>query len=185
VTAIAGRLSRADRASLEREQELAELDRLMRQPGGLAEAPEPPPLHRRRAEAVPVTALTVTVPGPQGGLTAPARAIPGIRAGRSERSAAADAHPAGLAGEPLLDLATQAPDRRLGLAQLGDHPRLDGYLCLSDEGIEAVDAAGQDEISEPPLPGMAGHVTNIAVTAEPVLLHRTNRDTTTEGTPSS
>ena len=31
---------------LERERELAELAALMRQPGGLAEAPEPVPLHR-------------------------------------------------------------------------------------------------------------------------------------------
>jgi hypothetical protein len=37
---------RADRVRLERERELAELARLMRQPGGLAEAPEPLPLHR-------------------------------------------------------------------------------------------------------------------------------------------
>jgi hypothetical protein len=47
VTATA-RLSRADRARLERERELAELAelaRLMREPGGLAEAPEPVPLH--------------------------------------------------------------------------------------------------------------------------------------------
>jgi hypothetical protein len=42
--------AREARARLERkhrrERELAELDYLMRQPGGLAEAPEPPPLHR-------------------------------------------------------------------------------------------------------------------------------------------
>jgi hypothetical protein len=50
VTAIA-RLSRPDRVRLERERELAELARLMREPGGLAEAPEPLPLHRRRAIA--------------------------------------------------------------------------------------------------------------------------------------
>jgi hypothetical protein len=36
---------RAGRARLERERELAELARLMREPGGLAEAPEPVPLH--------------------------------------------------------------------------------------------------------------------------------------------
>jgi hypothetical protein len=40
---------RADRVRLERERELDELARLMREPGGLAEAPEPPPLHRRAA----------------------------------------------------------------------------------------------------------------------------------------
>ncbi|HMD95652.1 MAG TPA: hypothetical protein VKG80_23710 [Trebonia sp.] len=40
------RLTRDDRARLERERELAELTRLMREPGGLAEAPEPAPLHR-------------------------------------------------------------------------------------------------------------------------------------------
>jgi len=32
-----------------RMRELAELDELMRQPGGLAQVPEPVPLHRRRA----------------------------------------------------------------------------------------------------------------------------------------
>jgi hypothetical protein len=37
---------RADRVRLERERELAELARLMREPGSLAEAPEPPPPHR-------------------------------------------------------------------------------------------------------------------------------------------
>ena len=37
---------RADRVRLERERELAELAQLMRQSGTLAEAPEPPPLHR-------------------------------------------------------------------------------------------------------------------------------------------
>jgi hypothetical protein len=37
---------RVDRVRLERERELDELARLMREPGGLAEAPEPPPLHR-------------------------------------------------------------------------------------------------------------------------------------------
>jgi hypothetical protein len=38
---------RADRRRLQgRMRELAELDELMRRPGGLAEAPEPVPLHR-------------------------------------------------------------------------------------------------------------------------------------------
>jgi hypothetical protein len=46
VTARAQLLTRADRVRLERERELAELGRLMREPGGLAEAPEPVPLHR-------------------------------------------------------------------------------------------------------------------------------------------
>jgi hypothetical protein len=42
---------RADRVGRERERELDELARLMREPGGLAEAPEPVPLHRRRWDA--------------------------------------------------------------------------------------------------------------------------------------
>jgi hypothetical protein len=48
MTALTDSLTRQVRARLERkrERELAELDHLMRQPGGLAEAPEPPPLHR-------------------------------------------------------------------------------------------------------------------------------------------
>ena len=46
MTARAQLLIRADRVRLERERELAELARLMREPGGLAEAPEPVPLHR-------------------------------------------------------------------------------------------------------------------------------------------
>jgi hypothetical protein len=38
---------RADRRRLQdRIRELAEFDKLMRQPGGLAEVPEPVPLHR-------------------------------------------------------------------------------------------------------------------------------------------
>jgi hypothetical protein len=46
VTAFADLLSRAGRELLEdRKRELAELDRLMRQPGGLAGSPEPPPIH--------------------------------------------------------------------------------------------------------------------------------------------
>lgn len=41
---------RADRRRLQgRMRELAELDELVRQPGGLAEVPEPPPLHRMDA----------------------------------------------------------------------------------------------------------------------------------------
>jgi len=48
MTVDAALLTREARARLERkrERELAGLDQLMRQPGGLAEAPEPPPLHR-------------------------------------------------------------------------------------------------------------------------------------------
>jgi hypothetical protein len=46
MTADAALLARKARARLERERELADLDRLMRQPGSLAEAPEPVPLHR-------------------------------------------------------------------------------------------------------------------------------------------
>jgi hypothetical protein len=47
MVADAAMLTRKARARLlERERELAEFDRLMRQPGGLAEAPEPVPLHR-------------------------------------------------------------------------------------------------------------------------------------------
>lgn len=49
MTAIADRLSRADRARLERERELAELARLMRQLGTLA---EPIPLHRTNPDAM-------------------------------------------------------------------------------------------------------------------------------------
>ena len=49
MTARSQLLIRADRARLERERELAELARMMREPGGLAEAPEPPPLHRMDA----------------------------------------------------------------------------------------------------------------------------------------
>ena len=47
MTALTDPLTRQVRARLEREREreLAELARLMRQPGSLAEAPEPPPLH--------------------------------------------------------------------------------------------------------------------------------------------
>ena len=40
------RLSPADRVRRERERELAELARLMREPGTLAEPDEPVPLHR-------------------------------------------------------------------------------------------------------------------------------------------
>lgn len=48
MTADAALRTREARARLERkrERELAELDTLMRQPGSLAEAPEPVPLHR-------------------------------------------------------------------------------------------------------------------------------------------
>ncbi len=45
------------RARLERERELAEFDRLMRQPGGLAEAPEPVPLHRAGRDTTERTTL--------------------------------------------------------------------------------------------------------------------------------
>lgn len=46
MTADAALRTRKARARLlERERELAELDQLMRQPGSLAEAPEPVPLH--------------------------------------------------------------------------------------------------------------------------------------------
>jgi hypothetical protein len=47
MTAITAELRRAERKRLlERLDELGDLARLMRQPGGLAEAPEPVPLHR-------------------------------------------------------------------------------------------------------------------------------------------
>jgi hypothetical protein len=47
MTAIADRISRADRQRLlEHLAEADELDRLMRQPGGLPSVPEPVPLHR-------------------------------------------------------------------------------------------------------------------------------------------
>jgi hypothetical protein len=46
VTAIAAMPSREARTRLlERERELADLDRLMREPGSLANSDEPPPLH--------------------------------------------------------------------------------------------------------------------------------------------
>lgn len=49
MTAIASLLTREARARLaERVRELDELAQLMRQRGGLAEAPEPAPLHRQR-----------------------------------------------------------------------------------------------------------------------------------------
>ena len=53
MTALTGSLTRQVRARLERkrERELAELARLMRQPGSLAEAPEPPPLYRTNHDA--------------------------------------------------------------------------------------------------------------------------------------
>jgi hypothetical protein len=54
MTAIADMVSRADRQHLEdrrRELALSELDRLMRQPGGLAGSPEPPPLHEMGRDA--------------------------------------------------------------------------------------------------------------------------------------
>ena len=47
MTAVIDLLSRETRVRLlERLDELGGLDRLMRQPGSLAEAPAPPPLHR-------------------------------------------------------------------------------------------------------------------------------------------
>jgi hypothetical protein len=52
VTAIADMVSRADRQRLEdrrRELALSELNRLMRQRGGLAGSPEPPPVHAMAA----------------------------------------------------------------------------------------------------------------------------------------
>jgi hypothetical protein len=47
MTALTDSLTRQVRARLERkrERELAELDRLMREPGSLASSDEPPPLH--------------------------------------------------------------------------------------------------------------------------------------------
>jgi hypothetical protein len=46
---------RTDRVRLERERELDELARLMREPGGLAEAPEPPPLRRASHDTTEMT----------------------------------------------------------------------------------------------------------------------------------
>ena len=52
MTALTDLLKPADRERLlERVRQLDKLDGLMRQPGGLAEAPEPVPLHRRRRYA--------------------------------------------------------------------------------------------------------------------------------------
>jgi hypothetical protein len=101
MTARAQLLTHADRVRLERERELDQLARLMREPGGLAEAPEPVPLHRKPVPAA-VTTLPVTAPEPQGSLTTPARAVPGIGARRGERPPAAGAHPAGLACESVI-----------------------------------------------------------------------------------
>jgi hypothetical protein len=51
--------AQADRRRLlEHLAEADEVDRLMREPGGLSSVAEPVPLHRRRVEAAPVTALT-------------------------------------------------------------------------------------------------------------------------------
>ena len=52
-------LTRETRARLaKRERELAELATLMRQPGSLAEAPEPVPLHRTGRNTTERTALS-------------------------------------------------------------------------------------------------------------------------------
>lgn len=157
MTALAD-LSRADRQRLAaRLRDLDELADLMRERGGLPAAPEPAPLCRARD----VTDLAVTPPGSQGGLTAPARAVPPVRP-PGERAAARGAQPRRRPGEPQLHLPAQAPDRRLGRAQLMDHPPLDGHV--PDERVEVVNPKGQDEIRKPPLRGMPGHVTTIAVT---------------------
>jgi hypothetical protein len=51
MTADTDQLSRPDRRRLlERLAELRSLDALMRRPGGLAEAPQPAPLHRTGAD---------------------------------------------------------------------------------------------------------------------------------------
>jgi hypothetical protein len=169
MTALADLLKPADRERLlERVRELDELADLMRQPGGLAEAPEPVPLHRTRD----VTALPVTTPGPQGGLTAPARAVPAVRP-PGERRTAPGARAQRRPGEPLLDLSAHAPDRRLGLTQFGDQPRLHGHLLA--EGIEVEAVAGQDVVDEPLVGGRPGHVTTIAVTPETLPPHRAGR----------
>ncbi len=59
MTAIVDLLRPADRERLlERVHELDELAGLMRQPGGLAEAPEPVPLHRAGGNASERTATS-------------------------------------------------------------------------------------------------------------------------------
>jgi hypothetical protein len=158
MTADTTLLSRTDRERLA--QGLAELDvidREMRRPGTLAATCEPQPLHRSRA----VTTLAVTSAVPTvGGLTAPARAVPPVRpAGERPAAPGTDAR---CPVESLLELSAQVPDRHLGGAQLVDHPRLHGHL--PDEGIEVLDAAGQNEIRKSSLRGVPGHVTTIAVT---------------------
>jgi hypothetical protein len=157
MTADTAVLSRADRERLAtRVRELHELGDLMRRPGLLSSPDEPPPLHRSHA----VTALPVTAPGTESSLTAPARAVPLVRP-PGEPAVAPSTDPRRPI-EPLLHLPAQPPDRRLGRAQLGDHPRLDGHLA--DKGIEVNDAEGRDGIDEPLLDGMPGHVTTISVT---------------------
>jgi hypothetical protein len=155
---------------LERLAELRGTDRLMREAGGLAGTPEPPPLHR-----LGVTGLAVTPAGSQGGLAAPSRAVPGIGPCRGERPPAASARlPAG-AGEPFLHLPAQAPDGRLGGPQLGDHPRLDDHVA-AEVGEGHRDADGENHIAQPFLRGLDSHVTTIAVTREPGTLAAPRED---------
>lgn len=61
MTAISDLLKAADRRRLlERIGELADLDRMMRERGTLAEPDEPPPLHRSRGKTNVSTANVVT-----------------------------------------------------------------------------------------------------------------------------
>jgi hypothetical protein len=59
MTADTTMLARADRQRLlERVGELADLDRLMREPGTMAEPDEPVPLHRRRTTKFSTESIT-------------------------------------------------------------------------------------------------------------------------------
>lgn len=121
---------------------------------------EPELLNERTT--ISVTNLAVTSTRPQGSLSAPARAVTGIRPRSGERLPAAGARLAVRAGEPLLNLPAQTPDGRLGLAQFDDHPRLDAHLA---EVLEAAgNASAKDDALQAFLQGLLGHVTTVVVT---------------------
>jgi hypothetical protein len=56
-------------AERRRRSELAELARLMREPGGMPAVPEPPTLHQMAAAAASATTTTDARPEPPGGST--------------------------------------------------------------------------------------------------------------------
>jgi hypothetical protein len=66
MTAVADLLTRADRRRLlERLAEADELNRLMREPGGLPSVPKPVPLHRRHQDNTLSTENTPTLSTPE------------------------------------------------------------------------------------------------------------------------